>query len=154
MQIESIPQQQKIELFRTGIATNRQAHRNSALDCLRKLSPDQADEQLVRLLKNAPKTPKTKYWFDQDALLGRLVADSKAPEVWEALHALLDRADLGMRMELIYNLLPPQDAPDEVLQSFFNVYYRFREDKTVREVSTSEKFSGPGAGFPRRRIET
>ena len=56
-------------------------------------------------------------------------------------------------MELIEHLDPPHDAPPEILQSFQDIYDRYRNDTTVRDISSSNKFSGPGAGFPHDRIE-
>ena len=56
-------------------------------------------------------------------------------------------------MEFIEQLDPPRDAPAEILQSFQRIYDRYFNDTTVRDVSSSDKFSGPGAGFPHDRIE-
>jgi hypothetical protein len=84
--------------------------------------------------------------------LGYLVSRTSSPDVWQALQALLDRADLGMRMELINNLKPPPDAPAEIFRSFHAIYLRYRDDATVRDADSSTKFNGPGAGFPYRRI--
>ena len=39
---------------------------------------------------------------------------------------------------------------DEMVE---DIYDRYRNDATVRDVSSSDKFSGPGAGFPHDRIE-
>jgi len=152
MQSELLDREGRVALLQAGIATNHEAHRNSALWWLRTVDPALADAHLVRVLKQAPTTPDQKYWLDQDARLGELVSGSLDPKVWQALHALLDRADLGMRMELINGLEPPRDFPAEILRSFHRVYERFRTDATVRDESTSEKFDGPGAGFPHPRI--
>ncbi len=148
-----VPKDQKIKLFQSGIATNSGSHRNTALGLLRNLSPALADESLLTLLKNAPKTANGEYWTDQDANLGALVSKSRNLKVWQALRALVERADLGMRMQLIEDLDPPRDAPAEILQSFQDIYNHFRDDTTVRDVSSSDKFSGPSAGFPHDRIE-
>jgi hypothetical protein len=146
------PQPQKIELLLAGIKTNKEAHRNTALEALQQLDPGLADEQLLRLLKKAPKTSKGEYWTDQDATLGSLVSSSAAPLVWQELHNLLDRCDLGMRMELIHNLSPSPKAPPGILQSYFAIYDRYQSSTEIRDESTSEKFSGPGAGFPHTKI--
>jgi hypothetical protein len=123
-----LPRDELVALLQSGIATNHESHRNTALEHLRDLSPTLADEHLLRLLKNAPDTPKDGRRTDQDAGLGRLVGKSGSPEVWQALSALLDRAQLGMRMELIQYLYPPRDAPPEVRRSFHGIYLRFRDD--------------------------
>lgn len=146
------PPEQKLELLNAGIATNHQQHRNGALRHLRDLNEAAADGQLLRLLRNAPRTAKEAYWIDQDAGLGGLVSTSADKDVWNALHGLLDRADLGMQMELIDHLKPAKDAPAAILESFHRIYDRFRNDTRIRDESTSGKFSGPGAGFPHRKI--
>lgn len=146
------PIDRKLELLNKAIATNHEAHRNTALRHLQILRADLADKQLISLLNKAPRTAKEKYWTDQDAALGGMVSRSRDDKVWEAFHGLLGRADLGMQMELIDNLKPPRDAPARILRSFYAIYERFRNDKRVRDESTSEKFSGPGAGFPHDKL--
>jgi len=152
IQSDTLSREEKVELLRAGIATNHWAHRNSALSHLRDLNPAIADAHLIELLKKAPNTPDDEYWVDQDANLGRFVSQSPDLEVWRALHALIDRADLGMRMQLIEHLFPAHDASAEILRSFHDIYVRFHADEAIRDVSTSEKFFGPGAGFPHDRI--
>lgn len=149
---DGLPRDRKLEILEQGIATNNQSHRNAALGYLQDIDPSLADEYLLRLLEEAPSTAKGEYWTDQDANLGRYVSNSRDPEVWRAFHALLERADLGMRMELISNTHPLHDAPETVLRSFHAIYARFCDDRTVRDESTSEKYSGPCAGFPYARI--
>jgi hypothetical protein len=146
------PVELKLKLLNQGIATNQQEHRNAALSQLQSLNKEQADEHLIRLLKAAPKTAKEAYWTDQDAMLGGLVSESTNEEVWNMLHKLLDRADLGMQMELIDHLKPPKTAPDSIIKSFHKIYDRFRDDARIRDESTSKKFSGPGAGFPHDKL--
>ncbi len=152
MQSDVFSREQKIELLKAGVATNNEAHRNWALSRLRELDKTLADESLLAILKQAPTTAQEKYWTDQDANLGRLVSQSADLKVWQAFHSLIDRADLGMRMELIHHLFPPHDVSSEILRSFNEVFVRFHTDETVRDVSTGKKFSGPGAGFPHDRI--
>jgi hypothetical protein len=142
----------KLELLEKAIATNHEAHRNTALSHLQGLRPDLADKHLIRLLSKAPPTARKEYWTDQDAALGRMVSRSENEEVWAAFHGLLGRADLGMRMELIDNLKPPKDAPPSILRSYYVIYDRFRNDRRIRYESSSEKFSGPGAGFPHSKL--
>jgi len=149
----AIAGEQKIELLQAAIATNSVAHRNDALRLLRNLDLELADAKLLQLLKKAPSTAKDAYWTDQDASLGWFVSVSSNADVWKAFHALLERADLGMRMELIDHLNPPDDAPAEILTSFYGIYDQFCEDKAVRDQSTSKKFSGPGAAFSHEKIE-
>lgn len=149
---DSLTQVQKITLLEEGIATNHPSHRNSALGSLQAVDSNLADRHLLNLLKQSPSTAENEYWNDQDANLGTHVSNSRDPEVWQEFHTLLDRADLGMRLELINNLRPPMDAPPRVLRSFHEIYLRFRDDVTVRDESTSKKYSGPGAGFPHARI--
>jgi hypothetical protein len=153
MDCQRISQEQKIELFSAAVATNNEAHRNPALRLLQQLRPALADTALVTLLTNAPKDAKGEYWTDQDARLGGLASDSRDRKVWQALRCYIDRAALGMRMELIEHLDPPHDAPREILQSFQDIYDHYHNDTTVRDVASSDKFSGPGAGFPHDRIE-
>jgi|GEM_PF-1472545 len=148
-----VPPEEVIQLLEAGIATNSEAHRNSALGNLRNLDTAIADKYLLRLLKDCPKSAKEDYWTDQDANLGSFVAKSRSPEVWQAFHLLLDRADLGMRMELIDDIFPPRDAPHAILDSFQEIFARFGDDKSIRDTAASEKFSGPGAGFPYDKIE-
>jgi hypothetical protein len=149
---DAYSKQQKIEFAEEAIATNDEAHRNSAIDRLRKLDPALADAQLLKLLKQAPNMAAGEYWTDQDAGLGYFVSESVDAQVWLALDALLQRADLGMRMELIDHLLPPHDAPANILRSFQSIYDRYHDDATIRDIADSEKFSGPGAGYPHHRI--
>ncbi len=153
MRSDTFTRDQKRQLLEEAIATNHDAHRNSALDLLQTLDPTLADKRLLKLLKEATPAPQGDYWTDQDANLSRYVSDSSDLEVWREFLALLDRADLGMRMELIDNLHPPHDAPPEILRLYHGIYVRFRDDQTVRDESASDKFSGPGAGFPHTRIE-
>jgi hypothetical protein len=149
---DTVPRPRKLQLLQAGIATHHREHRNYALDSLQKLDPALADAQLLTLLKQAPNTAADEFWTDHDANLGREVSRSHDPKVWRALDSLLDRADLGMRMELIHHLSPPRDAPAEILRSFHDIFLRYRADETIRDNSTSEKFSGPGAGYPHDRI--
>ncbi|MBS0203245.1 MAG: hypothetical protein JSS49_10130 [Planctomycetes bacterium] len=145
----SISQDRKIELLRQGIVAG---HRYGNFDLLRELKPDLADEFLRTFLKQASGTALENYWIDPDARLARDVAQSTDPRVWRELLALLNRADLGMRMELIYNLHPPQDAPAEIRQLFHRIYVTYRDDMTVRDILSSEKFSGPAAGFEYKQL--
>ena len=72
--------------------------------------------------------------------------------MWETFHALLDRADPGMRMELIDDLYPPRDRSSELLRSFHDVYVRYHDDPVIRDETSDKKLSGPGAGLPHKRI--
>ena len=111
------------------------------------------EQRLIERLRKAAPTAKEAYWKDQDAILGSYVSKSGSVEVWREFHRYLERADLGMRMELINHLHPSKEAPPEILDSFFAIYELYGEDRTVRDETSSEKFSGPGAGFPHMRIE-
>ncbi len=150
---KAVAKEEKIQLLLAAVATDSEAHRNDGLRYLRKLDPVLADIKLLQALSKAPSTTKKEYWVDQDAGLSRFVSLSTNPDVWKTFHTLLGRVDLGMRMELISHLEPPHEAPVEILKSFYKVYDRFQDDKTVRDVLTSPKFSGPGAGFPHDKIE-
>lgn len=154
LQIADLPAQGRLGnvKLRCCLGTNKEAHRNTALEALQQLDPGLADEQLLRLLKKAPKTSKGEYWTDQDATLGILVSSSAALFVWQELHNLLDRYDMGMRMELIHSLSPSRKAPPGIVQSYFAIYDRCQSSTEIRDESTSEKFSGPGAGFPHTKI--
>ena len=55
-------------------------------------------------------------------------------------------------MELIDHLKPPTDAPKEVLQFYFKILDDRADGSKVRDNKTSEKFSGPGAGFPYEKL--
>jgi hypothetical protein len=149
---EAIPLEEKRKLFEAGIATNHVAHRNSALDDLRQLDATISNEILLELLNAAPNTTKGTYWNDPDANLGRFVTGSRDPKVWQAFHRFLDRADLGMQMELIDKLRPPRDAPAEILDSYHRVYLRFSADERIRDDTSSQKFSGPGAAMYYKQI--
>jgi len=148
----AFPRDRKLELLAQAIATNHPSHRNAALGLLQNFDPTVADKYLLEFLDKCPATAAVEYWNDQNAHLGRYVSNSVDPEVWRAFHALLERADLGMRMQLIDALYPRRDAPEPVLRSYHAVFLRFRDDETIRDESTSEKYGGPGAGFPYTRI--
>ena len=57
-EMPSIPAAEKVKMFLAGIATNHEAHRNAALKFLQGLDTRLADEQILRLLRKAPKTPR------------------------------------------------------------------------------------------------
>ncbi len=149
---KTIPGQEKIRIFKETAEANHKAHRNFAMDALQELDPTLADRLLLERLRKCPKTATENYWLDQDAQMGRLVSQSDSTEVWRELGTLLERVDLGMRMELIAGLHPSIEAPREVLEAYFNIYDRYCEVKVIRDESSSEKFSGPGAGFPFSRL--
>lgn len=152
MTCNALSAKQKFELLQEAVATNNEAHRNSALRHLRKLDSSLFEAELIRLLKQTPDTPAKAYWTNQDASLSRFVAESDDLEVWVALHELIDRADLGMTMELISHLYPRRDAPPAILDLYYEIYMEYRDDPTIRDESSSRKYSGPGAGFPHRRL--
>lgn len=153
MATTKIPVEQKVTLFQAGIATKRDAHRNNALTHLQKLNVSLAEEHIIRLLKNAPRTTKDEYWTDKDAQLTVMVSRSINPQVWSEARRYIARADLGMRMELIDNLKPPREAPAEILSQFYAIYDTYSKDPTLRDELSSKKFSGPCAGFPHVKIE-
>ena len=144
--------EKKLELLDSAIKTNSESHRNFALRFLQEINGDAADIHLIRILKNASGTTKGEYRKDQDAVLGVLVGKSQNQQVWTAFHDLLDRSDLGMQMELIDQLYPPSNSPPQILRSYYAVYDKFRNDKRVRDETSSKNFSGPAAGFPYTKI--
>lgn len=147
-----IPLETRKKILLKGIASRNLDHRHYALHQLWEIDQPAAEEILLRQIKKAPKTTKTEYWLDRNADLTLLVSQSRNPAIWKSTHDLLHRADLGMRMELISNLRPPEDAPREILFSFFQVFDRYAYDKTVRSEDSSPKYGGPGAGFPYTRL--
>ncbi|YCM42956.1 hypothetical protein V2O64_16735 [Verrucomicrobiaceae bacterium 227] len=148
-----IPFQTRKTAILKGIATDKEAHRNAALQGLWELDRPEAEAILLRLIEKGPKTTDDEYWTDQNAALTRFVSRSHSPKIWKSSHDYLHRSLLGMRMELISNLKPSEDAPREILFSFFQIFDRYAYDKTVRDESSSPKFDGPGAGFPYAKIE-
>lgn len=145
---DALPLLKRIELLKQGVATNVSAHRNSAIRLLSDLDPALADELLLKIVKNAPNSASEDYWLDQDANLGGLVSRTSDLEVWRALDALIKRADLGMRMELIDHLEPKGESSPEIIDFYLSILDRYLDDETIRDNSTDEKFSGPCAGFP------
>ncbi len=68
-------------------------------------------------------------------------------EIWKATENYLKRSLLGMRMELIANLMLPADVQGGH-PIFFEILDRRANDKKVRDNSTSKKFDGRGSGLP------
>jgi len=149
---ETIPLPDRTNLLRKGVATNQPAHRNSSLRLIRDLDEKLADQLLLDVILNAPKTAREEYWLDQDAALGQLVSKSTDREVWKAISNLIEKADLGMRMELIDHLAPDKEAPQHCKEAYLNVLNRYSDDLTIRDNSTDKRFDGPGAGFPHEKI--
>lgn len=152
MKSNTLSAAQKIQLMREAVATNNEAHRNEALKHLRSLDSSYFESELIRLLKQAPNSATKEYWTDKNAGLSRMVSNSDNPHVWATLYELIDRADLGMTMELIDHLYPRRDAPPAVLKTYHQIYADYQDDPTIRDDSANSKFRGPGAGFPHRRL--
>lgn len=154
MKVDRIPRERKIELLIAGIATNHGDHRHAAALRLRKLDSARADEFLLKFLEEAEGSPKSPGVYERDDGLGGLVGDSTNLEVWRSFDALLDRADVQMRMELIYFLRPPRTAPREVLRAFQRIFLRFRNDTAVRDNADWDLDVRPPshAGFRHDRI--
>jgi hypothetical protein len=148
-----LPFETRKDAMLKGIATGKEEHRNSALRGLWELDQPEAEAILLRLIRKGPKTTDDEYWTDQNASLTRFVSKSRSADIWKATHDYLHRSLLGMRMELISNLKPPEEAPRGILRSFFQVFDRYACDETIRDEKSSSRFDGPGAGFPYPKIE-
>ncbi len=148
-----IPMETRKKLLLQGVATEKDEHRNSALRQLFQIDSKKAEALLLGLIKKGPKTTRGEYWTDQNARLTHFVSKTTNREIWLATEKYINRALLGMRMELLDHLSPPTDAPREVLQIFLRIHDRYASNKTLRKNSLSRKFDGPGAGFPYDKLE-
>jgi hypothetical protein len=149
---DTIPDKQKIALFRQAIKTGQGQHRNIALAELREIDAPLADTALIKIINNSSSTTHHAYWLDHNAAISQLCTRSNNTEVWKALHKLLERADLGMKMELINNLQFNADRQPIAAKFFLEVYDIYKNNEVIRDETSSSKFDGPCAGFPFKKI--
>ncbi len=80
-------------------SVTNQAH--AAVLNLKKVSPSDSDEALLRILKDLPKLSSQRAWLSQEAIYGQSVAQSESPEVWKGFLEATRRASLDLRLEMI-----------------------------------------------------
>jgi hypothetical protein len=128
-----LPRSEMIELFKKGVATGLEEHRNGALSLLRDLDDELADKLLLSVINDSSGVPEQSYANDQDARLGWHVAHSRDLDVWQAMRKLIHRGDTAMRMELIDGLAPGKDAPEKIISFYLSILDQYRADSSWRE---------------------
>lgn len=146
----SLPAADKLDLFEAAGKHKDLTHRIPALRELKSLDPKRFDALLLATVDGLPEDVKGKYWTCQEATAARLVLLSDDPKVWAALEKAVQRASLGLRMELLHRLADrtePRRWADRL-----RLLAAYLDDIEVRDTVDNKRFDGPGAGFPYPRI--
>lgn len=140
----SLPDATKVELFNSAAKNQVLSFRQDAILHLRKLDPAKALELLIAELKNLPATPQEAYWRCPESRFASFVRNWNEPTAWAALEAAAQRVDVGLRMELLNNVVR-RDLPDSTRKAVLSLLSKFLDDDEVR-VATGPKYDGPYAG--------
>ncbi len=141
----------KAELFLLASHHSDYRHRRPGLRFLAKLDPKQFTNILIETLEILPKDVSGKYWLDDGAHIARLALETDDPRIWPVLEKVVHRSSLGLKMEMMDCLCNREDKRH--LSSRMKLLVQFLDDDTVRDQKSNEKFDGPCAGFPYRKIE-
>lgn len=125
-------------------------HLLPALRELKKLDAKGFDALLLVTVEGLPKDVDKPYWQCSEAEVAQLVMASDDPKVWAALEAAIKRASLGLRMELLHNLVD-RDKPRRRTEQL-RLLAAHLDDTEVRDEKDDKRFDGPGAGSPYPRI--
>ena len=106
---------------------------------LKKVSPADNDEALIRILKNLPKSTDKPAWLSREAIYGKSVAKSESPEVWNAFLAATKRADLDLKLEMIRNASYAEHTPKALKLYLKYLSAFFDDDQEASEVSDPMK---------------
>jgi hypothetical protein len=142
----SLSGEEKLDLLAPGLASASSDHQYWALRELQKLDPARADEVLLARLGALPLAVSGPLWTAPEARTTHLVLRSESPAVWAALLAAAQRAEAGLRMELMNSLHRiPEAAGRRRVLSFLAA---FLHDETVRTMHRGRLMDqGPCAGF-------
>jgi hypothetical protein len=151
----NIPEKEKLELFVQGAKHKVLDVRMNALDFLRTLDNTQFAALLLDTLKTFPKDIKdTDDYFAgcPETFICRLVSECDEPRVWQALKEAIERAEVGLRMELLNRLFDPFDNPNRKVAQL-RLLASFLDDTTVRDRTSNLRFLATCAGSEYWSIE-
>jgi hypothetical protein len=148
----SLTLKEKRALLTLGATHRNLAHRTAAYGELRSLDPEGFVTFLVRTLDGLPATPAEPYWSCPEAPFAILVTQTPDPRAWDALRRGAMRADVGLRMEMLWRVGGERDRakhrPERV--SFLA---GFLQDTAVRDSTRdTRRFIGPFAGHKITRL--
>jgi hypothetical protein len=103
--------------------------------------------KLADALDGLQKTATGPYWTSREAAFGYLIIRTTDAKAWQAFNRWADRADVGLRMELL-NFMNYRGALPENLAQRMAFCRRFLGDDRIRRIADDPvKFGGPCAGF-------
>ncbi len=141
----------KIELFLLASHHADFRHRLPGLRFLSKLDPKSFGRILTETLENIPVDVAEKYRTYTGAHFVALAIESDDPRIWPVLEKVVHRSSLGLKMQMLERLSNREDKRH--LSTRMKLLVQFLDDDTVRDQKSNEKFDGPCAGFPYRKIE-
>lgn len=144
----SIPKQEKLMLFSEAINKSSADARNRAIGALIQLDRPCGEAALLRALRAMPKDGSEPYWTCPEANLSYMVGETSNPEIWSALLKAAQRARVGLRLQLMGNLVDSfccrrhKQSKDRIplLMEHIHFLKSFLQDSEVRKVD--EKRSG------------
>jgi hypothetical protein len=146
-----MPAEEKRALLR-NVARHREGrHRVAALSAFAELDRKLFNELLLAAIEGIPRDVHGPYWTCPEGHIAGLAVVSDDPRVWATLERVARRSAMGLRMELLNQFGDPQDGRHR--RERLRLLAGFLDDAALRDVDSSKKFDGPGAGFPYHRIE-
>ena len=106
---------------------------------------------MTETLENIPVDVAEKYRTYTGAHFVALAIESDDPRIWPVLEKVVHRSSLGLKMQMLERLSNREDKRH--LSTRMKLLVQFLDDDTVRDQKSNEKFDGPCAGFPYRKIE-
>ncbi|WP_149109192.1 hypothetical protein [Limnoglobus roseus] len=106
---------------------------------------------LLDTLEHLPTDVTEKYWWCREAEFTKLAVETDDPRIWPVLEKVIARSSLGLKMEMLKGLTDSTDKRHR--GSRLRLLAQYLDDETVRDEKMDQRFDGPGAGFPYRKIE-
>jgi hypothetical protein len=146
----AMPAKEKADLFAAVGEHEKLDHRLPALRALKELDEKRFNALLLTTVEKLPKDVTELYCGCQEAAVARLAVECGDPKVWAAFEAAVERASLGLRMEMLHNLAGREVQGRRAAR--LRLLVAHLDDTEVMDRKEDKRFDGPGAGFPYHRI--
>jgi hypothetical protein len=148
------PDKDKLENLLRAVRHRESGHRYYALDALKQLDKKQFNAVLIERLEKFPADLRgdERYDWCDEGITARFAHESDDPRVWQALDKAIQRAAVGLRMELLNADL---DYPERAFQrrELLGHFLRFLDDADLRDSGSNKKYGDDCAAHTYRKLE-
>jgi len=150
----NLGQTEKVKLLIEGTKSPRMARQAEALQALAKLDLQVFESFLIRSLNAMPALTPGRYGECEQVGLAQLCWESQSMNVWHALRDAVQKADVGVRMEVIDAVSRVTDLPTFRKRRLMEFLLAFLDDEAARDVKAdTEKYRSCAAGsWPRIEV--